>query len=462
MALAQVYSAVAGDTITAARWNNEFGNIYTNGTDVAFPVTKAVSFAGFTVTMDAAAVTTIVSSATQGFNLTPGNKSGAPGLNGSFLNLVASTFTDTDTAASGTATQFSGTTFRAPTLAATNSLVTTTDAATVTIEAGPTAGANETLTNAWALRVVAGKTRLGGDVSIGGDTTFAGTLSLSSKSLWLAEGAAVASDAGGTTNIWTTDGNTIHVTGTNTITSLGTAPQAGAYKMVIFDGALTLTHGANLLLPGSANITTSANDWMLVYADTTTQLDVVAYTRADGRAIVANTAAQGSSMVLIETLTPTAVASAVFDDLGSEYDEHIFQLIKVRPATDATSLEFAPSGDNGSNYANTGYQNSRYGTFIGTQNQCTLANGVSNLVGRGGINGTVRLFYPHDTSVTKQIQYQVTYAVSGDTTEEQFGSSRFLDTSPDVVTAAINAIKFSFASGNIATGTIRHYGIKNS
>jgi hypothetical protein len=95
------------------------------------------------------------------------------------------------------------------------------------------------------------------------------------------EGSAVASAA--TTDIWATDGNTIHVTGTATITGVGTAPRVGAWRKVIFDGALVLTHGANLNLPGSANITTAAGDVAFVYADTTTQFDVLHF-KASGRA----------------------------------------------------------------------------------------------------------------------------------------------------------------------------------
>ena len=96
------------------------------------------------------------------------------------------------------------------------------------------------------------------------------------------ESGAVASAT--TTDIWAEAG-TVHVTGTTTITSFGTAPQAGAWKKVIFDGALTLTHGANLNLPGSANITTAANDWALVYADTTTLFRVL-YFKLNGEAVV--------------------------------------------------------------------------------------------------------------------------------------------------------------------------------
>lgn len=88
-------------------------------------------------------------------------------------------------------------------------------------------------------------------------------------------------------DIWATNGNLVHITGTTTITDFGTAPQAGAWRVIIFDGALTLTHGASaIVLPGSANITTAANDMALVVADTTTK-HLVQYQKADGTATVA-------------------------------------------------------------------------------------------------------------------------------------------------------------------------------
>lgn len=118
-----------------------------------------------------------------------------------------------------------------------------------------------------------------------GDTTpqLGGTLDTNGKAIDESEGSAVASAA--TADIWATDGNTVHVTGTTTITSFGTAARIGAWRKVIFDGALTLTHGANLNLPGSANITTAANDFAYVYAETTTLFKVL-YFKADGTAVV--------------------------------------------------------------------------------------------------------------------------------------------------------------------------------
>ena len=117
-----------------------------------------------------------------------------------------------------------------------------------------------------------------GDMTSTG-STMTGDLTMSGSSVVETEGAAVASAT--TTNIWATDGNTVHITGTTTITSFGTAPQAGAWMKVVFDGILTLTHSANLNLPGAANITTAADDFAFVYADSATQFDVL-YFKATG------------------------------------------------------------------------------------------------------------------------------------------------------------------------------------
>ncbi|WP_213941182.1 hypothetical protein [Pseudomonas sp. dw_612] len=63
-----------------------------------------------------------------------------------------------------------------------------------------------------------------------------------------------------TTDIGAAVSNVIFVSGTSTITALGTAA-AGVTRTVRFLGILVLTHNAtSLILPTSANITTAAND----------------------------------------------------------------------------------------------------------------------------------------------------------------------------------------------------------
>lgn len=63
-----------------------------------------------------------------------------------------------------------------------------------------------------------------------------------------------------TTDLSTVNGQFVSVTGTTTITGLGTV-KAGWLKFLHFAGALTLTHNAtSLILPGAANIATVAGD----------------------------------------------------------------------------------------------------------------------------------------------------------------------------------------------------------
>ena len=112
------------------------------------------------------------------------------------------------------------------------------------------------------------------------------------------KGADIASAA--TIDLTAPTGNFVHVTGTTTITAI-TIP-VGAERTVIFDGALTLTHGAALLLPGGVNITTAANDRMTVRGDTAGAI-VIDYVRADGKGLIGDI----PSMVVItstQTWTP--------------------------------------------------------------------------------------------------------------------------------------------------------------
>lgn len=108
-----------------------------------------------------------------------------------------------------------------------------------------------------------------------------------------AVGANVASAA--TINLTNVAGNACHVTGTVAITGVTLA--AGKFVEVIFDDALTLTHHAtNNHLPGTANITTAANDRALYWSDGTT-VYCLRYQRADGSPVVGGTLVDTTPLV---------------------------------------------------------------------------------------------------------------------------------------------------------------------
>jgi len=95
-----------------------------------------------------------------------GNRSVTPG-DGAMLHVDTSTITDSATSGSGTATKYTHVALEAPTLAATNSSVTTSDVATFYINNAATAGSNQTISRNWAMWVDAGNARFDGSIYSG-------------------------------------------------------------------------------------------------------------------------------------------------------------------------------------------------------------------------------------------------------------------------------------------------------
>jgi hypothetical protein len=91
--------------------------------------------------------------------------------------------------------------------------------------------------------------------------------------------------SGASIDLSTVAGNFVHITGTTGISTI-TLSQ-GQRMVAVFDDVLTLTNGANLILPSGANITTAAGDTMVVVGDGTgpVKARVISYQRASGLAI---------------------------------------------------------------------------------------------------------------------------------------------------------------------------------
>ncbi len=124
------------------------------------------------------------------------NSLSAWGTSGAQLQVLPATITDSSTTASATVPSATFSSFAAPTLAATNAGVTTTDAATLYIGGGPLAGINETIANSWGLWN-AGNTRLDGAARI---TSATASTSTSTGALVVSGGVGIAGNltVGGT------------------------------------------------------------------------------------------------------------------------------------------------------------------------------------------------------------------------------------------------------------------------
>jgi len=116
-----------------------------------------------------------------------GDKNVTPG-DGAMVHLDTSTITDNNTSASGTAALYSHVRLEAPTLAASNSSVTTTAATTLYISGAPAAGTNQTLSQTTALLVDAGNVRFDGNIIMASNT---------SGNLLIADGTSFSSTAVG-------------------------------------------------------------------------------------------------------------------------------------------------------------------------------------------------------------------------------------------------------------------------
>jgi hypothetical protein len=126
-------------------------------------------------------------------------------------------------------------------------------------------------------------TKGSGTINLNAQVAMGGKLDMNSQQLELQKGADVASAGALTLG---TDGNYFDITGTTTITSIGTLG-IGTVVTLHFDGALTLTHNAtDLVLPGGANITTAAGDEFTFVEYASGDWRCIGYVLASGEAIV--------------------------------------------------------------------------------------------------------------------------------------------------------------------------------
>lgn len=98
------------------------------------------------------------------------------------------------------------------------------------------------------------------------------------------KGSDIAS--GSTTDIGAVDGLMHDITGTTTITSFGTV-SSGIWKILKYEGALTLTHNASsLILLGGVNRTTANGDTQIVISEGSGNWREIAYFKVSGLPLI--------------------------------------------------------------------------------------------------------------------------------------------------------------------------------
>ena len=142
-------------------WNMTTTSIAGDVTGVTFDITgtgqirySSPSYAGFT---SLTITWTRILPTVPAINVNSGtNTTSAVPSTGALFNVNGSTFTDSSTSTSGTLANFYGSYIGRPNISASNTSVTTTNAYTMYLLGTPTAGINETITNAYTLFVASG------------------------------------------------------------------------------------------------------------------------------------------------------------------------------------------------------------------------------------------------------------------------------------------------------------------
>ena len=179
----------------------------------------------------------------------------------------------------------------------------------------------------------------------------------------------------------------------------------------------------------------------------------------------------GGALNLISTQTASSSSTISFTSgIDDTYDSYVFKFYDIHPSGTNTKFQFNMSTDSGSNYnvtktttsfgayhaENDSYSALRYDAPLdlaqGTGFQTLFETGTPN--NEESSAGTLTLFNPSSTTFVKHF--------ISDCTNAYEYTVRNLIAGYGNITSAVDAIQFKMESGNIDSGKIKLYGIKDS
>ena len=207
-------------------------------------------------------------------------------------------------------------------------------------------------------------------------------------------------------------------------------------------------------------------------------MSLVKYNNNSISAITSAASIPSGALVPIKTLTASSSATLSFVHgtdgvvLDSTYPIYKFVFINCHPATDNVAFQYNGSTDGGSNYNVTKTSTAFYayhkeddtdhvvaysagGDLAQSTSFQPLVLGVGNAADEQ-CSGELTLFNPSSTTFVKNwISHVPSHSYQSYIYD--WRTAGYMNT-----TSAINAIQFKFASGNIDSGKIKLYGIKDS
>jgi len=208
-------------------------------------------------------------------------------------------------------------------------------------------------------------------------------------------------------------------------------------------------------------------------------VSLVKYNNNSISAVTSAAAIPSGAMTLIKTLTISSGSSTVSlvngsDDvvLDGTYPIYLFKFINIHSANNDVLFKV------GFRDGRSAYDASKTTTLFqaehdesGSSTSFTAASGgdilhnetgfqvMTRNMGNGNdecMSGEMFLFSPSSTTFVKHFMFKTNINSNDDSSDVSFGAGYCN------VTAAIDAVQFSFNSGNIDAGTIKLYGIKDS
>jgi len=156
----------------------------------------------------------------------------------------------------------------------------------------------------------------------------------------------------------------------------------------------------------------------------------------------------------------SGAASASFTGFdGSKYDNYVFYLSYVKPATDAQQLYAYASVNGGSSYDTTNGHYYFNGATDTTGFRINPEENAGTESTEYGIMGEFKLMRPNAGAFTTSHTAAIVFNEGSNLREAATGDKRG---TAFVYTTEINALQFKFASGNIESGEIIMFGIVNS
>ena len=186
----------------------------------------------------------------------------------------------------------------------------------------------------------------------------------------------------------------------------------------------------------------------------------------------------GGSMTFIKKLTASSSSTLSFVNgssdvvLDNTYKEYIFIFNNIHPSADGSQFLFNLSADNGSNY-NVTKTTTAFRSFHSEDDSATglgyytggdlaqstdfqrFADSLGNDNDQS-LSGTFTLFNPSSTTFVKHFLTVVSNSHNSDYIKNTYTAGYYNTTSD------IDAVQFTYSSGNIDAGTIKLYGIKDS